>query len=392
MADDEILVKSFQNCADLGCMATIHAENGELISHLQQQVFDSGVTGPEGHPASRPPECEGEAANRAIRIAEMIGIPVYIVHTSSRDAMEAVAAARARGQVAFSEVLSQHLVIDDSIYHHPDWRTAAHHVMSPPFRNKKHQESLWNALTSGIAQTTATDHCAFNTEQKAAGKDDFRVIPNGTGGLEDRMNILWHHGVNAGKLTRNQFVEVTSANAAKIFNIYVETIEVPCHSPIELLRSERTGWTPAELGALVVDVEGLDAAIVEGFMNTTGARPGLVFFELHNALWDPTKRRQLRRLVRSLLRRQYRLFCCPQLCGPLIPGSLRGRPAPQHKGKAAAAAARASCDAGVNALAWDPAQLAGSTLAASAPREDFVYRAAPCSEGSGRGWACRVGK
>lgn len=115
MADDEILVNSFANLADLGCMATIHAENGEIISHLQQQVFDSGVTGPEGHPASRPPEVEGEATNRAIRIAEMIGIPVYIVHTSSRDAMEAVAAARARGQVCFSEVLSQHLVVDDSM-------------------------------------------------------------------------------------------------------------------------------------------------------------------------------------------------------------------------------------------------------------------------------------
>lgn len=259
MADDEILVNSFSNCAELGCMATIHAENGEIISHLQQQIFDSvrislrapspthffppraracstaahptwrlmhpdrpsqGITGPEGHPASRPPEVEGEATNRAIRIAEMIGIPVYIVHTSSRDAMDAVAAARARGQVAFSEVLSQHLVVDESMYYHEDWRVAAHHVMSPPFRNKKHQESLWNALTAGIAQTTATDHCSFSTKQKEAGKNDFRIIPNGTGGLEDRLSILWHHGVNTGKLTRTQFVDVTSANAAKIFNIY----------------------------------------------------------------------------------------------------------------------------------------------------------------------------
>jgi dihydropyrimidinase len=220
MADDEIMVKSFSRCAELGCMATIHAENGEVVSYLQQQLFDSGVTGPEGHPASRPPEVEGEAANRALRIGEMIGIPVYIVHTSSRDAMEAVALAKARGQVCFSEVLSQHLVIDDSVYLNPDWREAAHFVMSPPFRPKKHQETLWNALTSGIASTTATDHCSFTTEQKMAGRDDFRIIPNGTGGLEDRMSILWHHGVNSGKLTRNQFVDVCSSNAAKIFNIY----------------------------------------------------------------------------------------------------------------------------------------------------------------------------
>ncbi len=220
MADDEILVQSFERARELGTMVTIHAENGELVAHLQKKMLEEGITGPEGHPASRPPEVEGEATNRAIRIAEMIGVPVYIVHTSSKDAMDAVVAARMRGQVVFSEVLSQHLVVDDSVYRNPDWRTAAHYVMSPPFRPKKHQDALWYALQSGMAQTTATDHCSFLTKQKQMGRHDFTKIPNGTGGLEDRMTILWQHGVNTGRITMNQFVALTSSNAAKIFNIY----------------------------------------------------------------------------------------------------------------------------------------------------------------------------
>ena len=220
MADDEILIKSFENAKDLGALVTIHAENGELVSHLQQKFLKEGMTGPEAHPLSRPPEVEGEATNRAIRIAEMIGVPVYIVHTSSKDALDAVIAARLRGQTVFSESLSQHLVIDDSVYRNKDWRTAAHYVMSPPFRPKKHQDALWAGIQSGMIQTTATDHCTFTTEQKLMGKDDFTKIPNGTGGLEDRMTILWDQGVNTGRLTMNQFVAATSSNAAKIFNIY----------------------------------------------------------------------------------------------------------------------------------------------------------------------------
>ncbi|MEE2959376.1 MAG: dihydropyrimidinase [Myxococcota bacterium] len=220
MADDEILVKSFEKAKELETLVTVHAENGELVSHLQKKMLDLGITGPQGHPLSRPPEVEGEAAHRAIRLAEMIGVPLYVVHTSSKDALDAVIQARLRGQTVFSEALSQHLVIDDSVYKNPDWRTAAHHVMSPPFRPKKHQEALWHGLQAGMIQTTATDHCSFLTEQKEMGRDDFTKIPNGTGGLEDRMTILWHHGVNTGRLTPNEFVAVTSSNAAKIFNIY----------------------------------------------------------------------------------------------------------------------------------------------------------------------------
>lgn len=220
MADDEVLVNSFTTARDLGAICTVHAENGELVFHLQQELLKAGINGPEGHPASRPPEIEGEAANRAIRIAQVIGVPLYVVHTSCKDSLDAIVRARNEGQRVFGEVLAGHLLVDDSVYNNPDFDTAAAYVMSPPFRPKEHQEALWRGLQSGNLQTTATDHCCFCAPQKGMGRDDFTKIPNGTGGVEDRMAVLWHHGVNTGRLTPNEFVRVTSTNAAQIFNIY----------------------------------------------------------------------------------------------------------------------------------------------------------------------------
>jgi len=220
MCDDEVLVNSFTRARELGAICTVHAENGELVFHLQQQILKAGITGPEGHPLSRPPEVEGEAANRAIRIAQVLGVPLYVVHNSCKESLEAITRARNEGQRVFGEVLAGHLLIDDSVYRHPDWSVAAAHVMSPPFRPKEHQEALWRGLQSGNLQTTATDHCCFCAPQKGVGRDDFTKIPNGTGGVEDRMSVLWHYGVGTGRLTANEFVRVTSANAAQIFNIY----------------------------------------------------------------------------------------------------------------------------------------------------------------------------
>ncbi len=220
MADDEILVNSFTRAVELGAIVTVHAENGDLVYRLQQSIYDKGITGPEGHPLSRPPEVEGEAANRAIRIAEVLNVPIYVVHNSCRQSLEAITRARNEGQRVFGEVLAGHLLIDDSVYRDKDFEVAAAHVMSPPFRSKEHQDALWRGLQSGNLQTTATDHCCFCADQKAAGKDDFRLIPNGTGGIENRMEVLWHHGVSTGRLTMNEYVRVTSTNAAQIFNIY----------------------------------------------------------------------------------------------------------------------------------------------------------------------------
>ncbi len=220
MCDDETLVNSFKRALELGAMPTVHAENGELVFLLQAEMAAKGITGPEGHPLSRPSGVEGEAANRAIAIADVLGVPIYVVHVSCIEAAEAVARARARGQRVYGEVLAGHLVIDDSVYRNPDFAYAAGHVMSPPFRPKGNQEFLWRGLQSGNLHTTATDHCTFCAEQKAGGRDDFSKIPNGCGGIEERLAVIWEHGVNTGRLTPSEFVAITSANTAKLFNIY----------------------------------------------------------------------------------------------------------------------------------------------------------------------------
>ena len=234
MADDETLVNSFTRARELGALCTVHAESGELVDHLQTKIFESGITGPEGHPQSRPPQVEGEAANRAIRFAQMIDVPLYVVHNSCAHSLNEIARARREGQRVFGEVLAGHLLVDDSVYLNPDFEFAAAHVMSPPFRPKANKEALWRGLQSGDLQTTATDHCCFCADQKAMGKDDFRKIPNGTGGIEDRMHVLWTHGVNTGRLTMSEFVAVTSTNSAKIFNIYPQKGMIAAGSDADL--------------------------------------------------------------------------------------------------------------------------------------------------------------
>ena len=220
MCDDDTLVNSFRRALELGAMPTVHAENGELVYLLQQEVAKMGITGPEGHPLSRPPMVEGEAANRAIAIADVLGVPIYVVHVSCIEAAEAIARARARGQRVYGEVLAGHLVIADDVYRDPDFARAAAHVMSPPFRPRVHQEFLWRGLQSGNLHTTATDHCTFCAQQKAAGKDNFAKIPNGCGGIEERLAVIWDAGVNTGRLTPSEFVAITSTNTAKLFNLY----------------------------------------------------------------------------------------------------------------------------------------------------------------------------
>jgi dihydropyrimidinase len=220
MLDDEKLLHSFARCQELGALCTVHAENGDLVYMLQQEMLKKGITGPEGHVQSRPPEVEGEAANRAIRIAQVLNAPIYIVHVSCRDALEPIIRARRDGQRVYGECLVQHLVVDDSVHYNKDAQVARAHVMSPPFRPKEHQAALWEGLQSGFLQTTASDHCCFCADQKAMGADDFTKIPNGTGAIEDRMSVLWDQGVVSGKLTPNEFVGLTSAHAAQIFNVY----------------------------------------------------------------------------------------------------------------------------------------------------------------------------
>jgi dihydropyrimidinase len=163
---------------------------------------------------------EGEATNRAIMIADAAGVPVYIVHTSSEQAHEAIRRARQKGMRVYGEPLIQHLTLDEGEYFNKSWDYAAQRVMSPPFRDKSHQDSLWAGLAAGSLQVVATDHCAFTTEAEAHGRQQLPKIPNGTGGLEDRLSVLWTKGVETGRLTPNEFVAVTSTNIAQILNIY----------------------------------------------------------------------------------------------------------------------------------------------------------------------------
>jgi dihydropyrimidinase len=279
MADDEILVNSFSRSLELGAIPTVHAENGELVFRLQKELFEKGITGPEAHPLSRPPECEGEAANRAIRIAEVLKVPVYIVHNSCKQSLEAITRARNEGQRVFGEVLAGHLLIDDSVYRHPDFDTAAAHVMSPPFRSPEHQKALWHGLQSGNLQTTATDHCCFCAEQKAMGKDDFRAIPNGTGGVENRMEVLWHHGVGEGRLTMNEFVAVTSTNAAQIFNIYPRkgSVSVGADADIVVWDPEATKTISAKTHHQKVEYNIFEGMEVKGCASHTVSRGKVVW-------------------------------------------------------------------------------------------------------------------
>ena len=198
----------------------------------------------------------------------MLKVPIYLVHVSSRQGLEAITRARNEGQRVFGEVLAGHLLLDDSVYRDPDFTRAAAHVMSPPFRAPEHQVALWRGLQSGNLQTTATDHCTFCAEQKAAGKDDFRKIPNGTAGIENRMEVLWHHGVNTGRLTMNEFVRVTSTNAAQIFNIYPRKGSISVGADADLVV-----WDPAASKTISAKThhQKIDFNIFEGMTVKGGA-------------------------------------------------------------------------------------------------------------------------
>jgi len=261
MVDDDEMFASFQRCAELGALPLVHAENGDVVAQLQTKLLAEGNTGPEAHAYSRPAEVEGEATNRAIMIADMAGVPVYIVHTSSEQAHEAIRRAKQNGIRCYGEPLIQHLTLDDSEYANADWDHAARRVMSPPFRDKKHQDSLWAGLASGSLQVVATDHCAFTTEQKRYGVGDFTKIPNGTGGLEDRMPMLWTYGVNTGRITMNEFVAVTSTNVAKILNMYPKKGAILVGADADIVV-----WDPQKEKTITADrqVSAIDYNVFEG--------------------------------------------------------------------------------------------------------------------------------
>jgi dihydropyrimidinase len=226
MVDDATIFKALSRTARNGALICMHAENGGVIDVLIERALAEGKTAPVYHALTRPPLAEAEAVHRAIAIAEIAGAPVYIVHVSSEDALEQVREARDRGVPVFAETCPQYLLLSIEDLERPGFE-GAKYVLTPPLRPKKHQGKLWDGLKHDQLQVVSTDHCPFCfADQKTLGKDDFSKIPNGGPGIENRMQLIYHYGVNSGKLSLNRFVETVSTAPARIFGLYPKKGEI----------------------------------------------------------------------------------------------------------------------------------------------------------------------
>ncbi|MBI6546278.1 MAG: dihydropyrimidinase [Cyanobacteria bacterium NC_groundwater_1444_Ag_S-0.65um_54_12] len=218
--DDYGLFQFMSRISELGALLAVHAENGDVIQALLEQYIAANKTHPRYHAMTRPAQCEGEATERAIGLARLLEWPIYLVHMSCREALASVKRAQKRGQQVFSETCPQYLLLDDSRYDEPDFG-GAKYVMSPPLRKAEDNAALWAALRQGAVQVVATDHCPFNfAKEKQLGRDNFAKIPNGCPGIEDRLTLLWTHGVQQGRIDGHTFVKVCSTNPAKILGLY----------------------------------------------------------------------------------------------------------------------------------------------------------------------------
>lgn len=220
MVDDATIFRALGRTAKNGALICMHAENGSVIDVLVQKALAEGKTAPIYHALTRPVRAEAEAVNRAIALAEMAGAPVYIVHLSSEEALNQVREARDRGVPAFAETCPQYLLLSIEELERPNFE-GAKYVFTPPLREKKNLPKLWDGLRDDHLQVVSTDHCPFCfADQKSLGKDDFTKIPNGGPGIENRLQLIWHHGVSAGKISPNRFVELVAATPAKLFGMY----------------------------------------------------------------------------------------------------------------------------------------------------------------------------
>jgi dihydropyrimidinase len=220
LVDDATIYKAMQTAGANGGLICMHAENGVVIDAIVKQALAKGHTAPKYHALTRPTKAEAEGVHRAIALAEIAETSVYIVHLSNSDALDEVTRARDAGVPAYAETCPQYLFLDQSVYDQPNFE-GAKWVMTPPIREKWHQEKLWRGLKFNDLQVISTDHCPFCfKEQKELGRDDFSKIPNGGPGVENRMSLVYNGGVAEGRISLNRFVELTSTNAARIFGLF----------------------------------------------------------------------------------------------------------------------------------------------------------------------------
>ncbi|NDO45399.1 dihydropyrimidinase [Clostridium sp. MD294] len=230
--EDGEFIEILENAAKCGATIGVHCENYYVIKYLTEKLLTEGKIEPKYHPISRPAACEGEAANRAIRLAEMADAPLFIVHNSCEESISEIKSARERGVKVMGETCPQYLIRSIDDYEEPNF-AGSKYVMSPPLRDKKNWDYIWKSIKEGVLQTVATDHCPFFMEQKKLGIDDFTKIPNGAPGIELRMPIMLSHGPKHG-LTYEKIVEVTATNPAKVFGMYPQKGTIAVGSDADL--------------------------------------------------------------------------------------------------------------------------------------------------------------
>jgi dihydropyrimidinase len=270
---DDHIFRAMQRTRQNGGLIMMHAENGPVIDVIAAGLVAAGTTDPIGHGLARYAILEGEATNRVIRLAEAAGVPVYIVHLSSRDALEAVTAARGRGAMAFAETCPQYLFL--SIDDLGNGFEGAKFVCSPPLRTRDHQESLWTGLRTDALQLVATDHCPFDFHgQKDLGRGDFRKIPNGLPAVEDRVNLLHDGGVVGGRISRERWVEITSTAPARMFGMYPKKGAIAVGSDADLLVYDpnRTHTISATTHHMDVDYSIFEGRVVQGASDVVMSR------------------------------------------------------------------------------------------------------------------------
>ena len=275
--DDGTIYRAMRAAGENGTVVCMHAENGIVIDEIVKIALAEGKTEPKYHALTRPTRMEAEGVHRAIAIAEVAHVPVYIVHLSSSDALEQVMLARNRGVHAFAETCPQYLFLDHSYYEQEGFE-GAKYVMTPALREKWNQDELWKGIKFGNLQSISTDHCPFCfKDQKILGINDFSKIPNGGPGVENRMSLVFNGGVNSGRISLNKFVELTSTAAAKTFGLFPKkgTIAVDSDADIVIFdpqRKETISVNNACTHHMNVDYNAYEGFEVTGFTETVLSR------------------------------------------------------------------------------------------------------------------------